>query len=124
MAERSGPRVTNLDGAMSSEHSVFLESSLDHDVPDMMVTRRADDRPKLCPLYQLQLEPSQNLWVLQHPDGMIKLNATTAEVLRRCDGSLSLNQLVEDLERDDAPARLHGDVRDVLGDAYGRGWIV
>ena len=89
-----------------------------------MISPRIDDRPALAPLYRLQFEQAQKRWVLLYPEGMVKLNATAAEILRRCDGSLSVHELIDGLERDYAPAQLRGDVCHFLGDAYGRGWII
>ena len=85
---------------------------------------RLDERPAVASLYRLQFEPAQDAWVLLYPEGMVKLNATAAEILRRCDGSSSVEQLVGGLERDFAPADLRADVHHFLGDAYGRGWLV
>ena len=82
-----------------------------------------DDCPAIAPLYRLQFEAAQQGWVLLYPEGMVKLNATAAEVLRRCDGETSVHQLITGLERDFAPADLRADVCHFLGDAHGRGWI-
>jgi pyrroloquinoline quinone biosynthesis protein D len=82
-----------------------------------------DDRPAIASLYRLQFEPAQQAWVLLYPEGMVKLNATAAEVLRRCDGATSVEKLITGLERDFAPADLRADVCHFLGDAHGRGWI-
>jgi len=85
---------------------------------------RLDERPAIASLYRLQFEPAQDAWVLLYPEGMVKLNATAAEILRRCDGHASVEQLITGLERDFAPADLRADVHYFLGDAYGRGWLV
>lgn len=80
--------------------------------------------PALSRVYRLQFEAAQNGWVLLYPEGMVKLNASAAEILRRCDGTLSVRQLIEGLERDYAPAQLRAEVCHFLGEAYGRGWLV
>ena len=90
----------------------------------MTVNPNTDDKPSLSRLYRLQFEAAQKIWVLLYPEGMVKLNATAAEILRRCDGSTSVNALIENLEHDYAPAQLRGEVTHFLGEAYGRGWIV
>ena len=33
-------------------------------------------------MFRLQFEPVQDCWVLLYPEGMIKLNASAAEILR------------------------------------------
>jgi pyrroloquinoline quinone biosynthesis protein D len=82
-----------------------------------------DHRPAIAALYRLQFERAQQAWVLLYPEGMVKLNASAAEVLRRCDGATSVQQIVAGLERDFAPADVRADVCQFLGDAHGRGWI-
>jgi pyrroloquinoline quinone biosynthesis protein D len=82
-----------------------------------------DAKPAVAPLYRLQFEPAQQGWVLLYPEGMVKLNVSAAEILRRCDGATSVHELIVGLERDFAPAELRADVCHFLGDAHGRGWI-
>jgi pyrroloquinoline quinone biosynthesis protein D len=82
-----------------------------------------DDLPSITPMYRLQFEPAQRAWVLLYPEGMVRLNASAAEVLRRCDGATSVQALIAALERDFAPADVRADVCHFLGDAHGRGWI-
>jgi pyrroloquinoline quinone biosynthesis protein D len=55
---------------------------------------------------------------------MVKLNGPAGEILRRCDGRSTVQQLVRDLERSFGERDLGGDVCDFLSDAYGRGWII
>ncbi|HEX6708438.1 MAG TPA: pyrroloquinoline quinone biosynthesis peptide chaperone PqqD [Albitalea sp.] len=80
-------------------------------------------RPALSPLYRLQYEPAQQAWVLLYPEGMVRLNASAAEILGRCDGRSGVEEIVATLERDFAPADLRDDVVRFLGDAHERGWI-
>jgi pyrroloquinoline quinone biosynthesis protein D len=87
------------------------------------MTLSLDDRPAISKMYRLQFEAAQQAWVLLYPEGMVKLNASAAEVLRRCDGATTVQQLVAGLERDFAPADVRADVCHFLGDAHGRGWI-
>jgi pyrroloquinoline quinone biosynthesis protein D len=81
------------------------------------------ERPAIASLYRLQYEPAQQAWVLLYPEGMVRLNASAAEILRRCDGATGVEQLIAGLERDYAPAELRDDVTCFLEDAHGRGWI-
>jgi pyrroloquinoline quinone biosynthesis protein D len=83
-----------------------------------------ESTPAIAPLYRLQYEAVQENWVLLYPEGMVKLNGPAGEILRRCDGRLTVQQLVSDLERSFGESDLGGDVRDFLSDAYGRGWII
>jgi pyrroloquinoline quinone biosynthesis protein D len=88
-----------------------------------MTTIGIDHRPAVSPLYRLQFEAAQGAWVLLYPEGMVCLNASAAEILRRCDGATSLELLVAGLERDFPGAELRADVCHFLADAHGRGWI-
>jgi len=87
------------------------------------MTLSLDDRPAVSKMYRLQFEPAQQAWVLLYPEGMVKLNASAAEVLKRCDGATTVQELVANLERDFATADVRADVCHFLGDAHGRGWI-
>jgi pyrroloquinoline quinone biosynthesis protein D len=90
----------------------------------MTALPRIDSTPAVAPLYRLQYESAQQSWVLLYPEGMVKLNDPAGEILRRCDGRLTVQQLVSDLERSFGESDLSGDVCEFLSDAYGRGWIV
>src|ERR1700735_4922806 len=46
----------------------------------------ATSRPSLGRGFRLQWEAAQNAYVLLFPEGMIKLNATAGEIMKRCDG--------------------------------------
>lgn len=83
-----------------------------------------DARPRLSPLYRMQFEGTQDCWVLLYPEGMVKLNSTAAEILRRCDGQANVQHVITTLERDFAQPDLRDDVCRFLKDAYARGWLV
>ena len=85
---------------------------------------RLESTPAIAPLYRLQYEAAQENWVLLYPEGMVKLNGPAGEILRRCDGRLTVQQLVSELERSFGESDLRGDVCDFLSDTYGRGWII
>ena len=42
--------------------------------------------PRVGPGFRLQWEPAQNCHVLLYPEGMVKLNQSAGEILKRCDG--------------------------------------
>jgi pyrroloquinoline quinone biosynthesis protein D len=44
------------------------------------------ERPRLNRLFRLQWEEAQQAYVLLYPEGMVKLNLSAAEILKRCDG--------------------------------------
>ncbi len=81
------------------------------------------DRPQVATMYRLQFEPAQDCWVLLYPEGMVKLNMPAAEILRRCDGQRSVDEIVAELEAAFAPSALRDDVCNFLGQARQRGWL-
>jgi pyrroloquinoline quinone biosynthesis protein D len=58
----------------------------------------ADVRPRIGPGFRLQWEPAQDCHVLLYPEGMVKLNQSAGEILRRCDGERDVAAIVADLE--------------------------
>ena len=55
-------------------------------------------RPRIGAGFRLQWEPAQECHVLLYPEGMVKLNQSAGEILKRCDGERSLDEIVRDLE--------------------------
>jgi pyrroloquinoline quinone biosynthesis protein D len=55
-------------------------------------------RPRIGAGFRLQWEPAQNGHVLLYPEGMVKLNQSAGEILKRCDGERSIDDIVRDLE--------------------------
>ena len=80
-------------------------------------------RPSLKPIFRLQWEPAQNAHVLLYPEGMVKLNQSAAEILKRCDGTRDLQALVAELERAFETTGIEAEVRAFLAEARTRGWI-
>lgn len=81
------------------------------------------EKPQLSRLFRLQFEKAQNAYVLLYPEGMVKLNDSAAEILRRCNGDLDIAGIVSDLEQSFATTGLQGDVESFLQAAQERGWI-
>ncbi len=81
------------------------------------------DKPKLSRLYRLQWEEAQDNYVLLYPEGMVKLNQSAAEILKRCDGERDVAAIVSDLESAFSVSGLDADVREFLQTANERGWV-
>jgi pyrroloquinoline quinone biosynthesis protein D len=79
--------------------------------------------PRIRRGFRLQWEAAQNAHVLLYPEGMVKLNGSAGEILSRCSGTLSIEQIVLDLERAFAAQALSQDVQRFLAYALERGWI-
>lgn len=81
-------------------------------------------KPKLARLFRMQWEEAQGAYVLLYPEGMVKLNQSAGEILKRCDGERDLAALVADLEQSFGATGLEPDVKGFLEVATERGWIV
>ncbi len=81
------------------------------------------EHPKLSRLFRLQWEEVQNSFVLLYPEGMVTLNQSSAEILKRCDGTRDLAAIISDLETVFSMTGLRADVEEFLRTAQEHGWI-
>ena len=81
-------------------------------------------KPKLARLFRMQYEEAQQNWVLLYPEGMVQLNQSASEILKRCDGERDVPAIVADLEHTFNVQGLEKDVTGFLEIATERGWIV
>ena len=56
-----------------------------------------DAKPKLPRGVRLTHNEAQGGWVLLAPERVFKADATAVEIIKRCDGQLTLGQIVDDL---------------------------
>lgn len=82
-----------------------------------------EDRPRLHRGFRMQWEEAQDAHVLLYPEGMVRLNRPAAEILKRCDGARSIDEIVEALERDFGTSGLRADVLGFLAHAREKGWL-
>ncbi len=80
-------------------------------------------RPRINRLFRFQWEPAQQAHVLLYPEGMVKLNQSAGEILKRCDGSTSVAEIVADLESAFNASNLAADVDAFLIMADAQNWI-
>lgn len=80
--------------------------------------------PKLSRLFRLQWEEAQQAYVLLYPEGLVRLNPSAAEILKLCDGSREVADLVRELETAFQASDLGPDVLAFLAEARQRGWLV
>ena len=83
----------------------------------------AMSRPAVERGFRLQWEPAQNAHVLLYPEGMIKLNGSAGEILKRCDGASTLAHITADLERAFATSNLSDDVMRFVIMAVEKKWL-
>ncbi len=81
-------------------------------------------KPKLARLFRMQWEEAQGAYVLLYPEGMVKLNQSAGEILKRCDGERDLTAIVTDIEQSFGATGLEPEVKGFLEIATERGWIV
>ena len=79
--------------------------------------------PALASMFRFQWEEAQQCHVLLFPEGMIKLNQSSGEILKLCDGTRDVASIVEALETKFQASGLAGDVLEFLEAAHGNGWI-
>lgn len=84
-----------------------------------------DSQAKLAfsPLHRLQWEETQQQYVILYPEGMVELNRPAAEILKLCDGTRTLDHIVEELERKFATTGLRDDIVELAQSALDHGWI-
>ena len=63
-----------------------------------MSTVESAARPRIGHGFRLQWEPAQQCHVLLYPEGMVKLNQSAGEILKRCDGTRDVAAIVDDLQ--------------------------
>jgi pyrroloquinoline quinone biosynthesis protein D len=56
-----------------------------------------DQRPRLPRGVRLKFDEARNEWLLLAPERVIKANAIAVEILKRCDGTRSVQALVDEL---------------------------
>lgn len=67
-------------------------------------------QPKVSSGFRLQWEPVQDCYVLLYPEGMVKLNGSAGEIMKRCDGMSSIAVMTADIEKTFALQGLESDV--------------
>jgi pyrroloquinoline quinone biosynthesis protein D len=83
----------------------------------------AMSRPEVERGFRLQWEAAQNAHVLLYPEGMIKLNTSAGEILKRCDGATTIADITADLERAFAASDLSEDVIRFINMAVEKKWL-
>jgi pyrroloquinoline quinone biosynthesis protein D len=80
-------------------------------------------RPAIGRGFRLQWEPAQSAHVLLYPEGMVKLNGSAGEILKRCDGERTVTDIVQELEAAFAASGLAADVTAFVSMAVARKWL-
>ena len=73
--------------------------------------------------HRLQWEEAQQAHVLLYPEGMVTLNHTAGEILKRCDGARTIEDIIGDLQARFPDAPVAADTIEFLAVARDRGWL-
>jgi pyrroloquinoline quinone biosynthesis protein D len=79
--------------------------------------------PRLNRRFRMQWEEAQQAHVLLYPEGMVRLNQSAGEILKRCDGATTVDDIVAQLERQFNATGLRDDVLGLLAHALDKDWI-
>lgn len=84
---------------------------------------QASDCIEIAPAFHFRWEESQGAYVLLYPEGVVKLNESAGEILKRCTGERSVTQIITDLQQQFPDADLEASVRRFLEVSHDNGWI-
>jgi pyrroloquinoline quinone biosynthesis protein D len=87
------------------------------------VTLNTDLPIQFSRTHRLQWEEIQQKYVILYPEGMVELNQSSAEILKLCDGTRTITQIVSELEEKFAAQGLYNDINAFLEAALQNGWI-
>ncbi|MEJ8799111.1 pyrroloquinoline quinone biosynthesis peptide chaperone PqqD [Trinickia caryophylli] len=71
-------------------------------------------------------EASQDAYVILYPEGLVKLNASAGEILKRCDGMRSVSSVIAELQAAYAGAdgaQIADATRAFIDTARHKGWL-
>jgi pyrroloquinoline quinone biosynthesis protein D len=91
---------------------------MSHSTPEAL-----PEQPRLNRLFRLQWEEVQQAYVLLYPEGMVKLNQSAAEILKRCDGERTVDQIISELEQAFGESDLRDPIEGMLRAAFANDWI-
>ena len=83
----------------------------------------SESKPRIGPGFRLQWEPAQERHVLLYPEGMVQLNGSAGEIMKRCDGESSMAAIVADLEQAFDTTGLEPEVRGFVEVAAQQNWL-
>jgi pyrroloquinoline quinone biosynthesis protein D len=91
-------------------------------MPESVLT----ERPRLAPGVRLHFDQTRNIWVLLGPERVIETEGPASEILRRCDGTRTLGQIIDELAAlyTADRAEIEGDVKDMLAELVGKRMVV
>jgi pyrroloquinoline quinone biosynthesis protein D len=88
-----------------------------------MTELTTQSQPRIGHGFRLQWEEAQSSFVLLYPEGMVKLNQSAGEIMKRCDGKADVSAIVADIESAFNAQGLEKDVRGFIEVAAKQRWL-
>lgn len=84
------------------------------------------ERPRLAPGVRLHFDKTRGAWVLLCPERVIEAEGPASEILKRCDGTRSVDAIIDELAAAFTADRavIAADVTDMLTDMAAKGLLV
>lgn len=80
-------------------------------------------RPVLLPAFHIQYDAARGMWQLQCPHAQVELNASAAEILRRCDGQRTITMIVQEVETWFNTQGIADDVHTLIAQVLHKSWL-
>jgi pyrroloquinoline quinone biosynthesis protein D len=84
------------------------------------------ERPRLAPGVRLHFDATRDAWMLLAPERVIEMEGPASEILQRCDGGRTIEQIIDELavvytaDR----AEIAGDVADMLAELVAKRMLI
>lgn len=88
-----------------------------------MQTTKSNSKPNINKLAKLKYDETRNLNFILLPEKIVKLNGTANAILGLCDGTKTISEIIELLEKKFSVDAIEKDVMDFISDAKNHGWI-
>lgn len=82
-----------------------------------------DGKPRLVPKGRLRFDKVRGDDMLLLPERVVRLNTSSAAILRLCDGTRTTTEIIAKLEAEFEADGLSGDVLGFLREAREKGWV-
>jgi pyrroloquinoline quinone biosynthesis protein D len=87
-------------------------------------TLLVDDLVRVAPHHRLRWEEAQGCYVLLYPEGIVQLNETAAEIMRRCEQAKVVASIMREVQTLYPEEPVDDDVRAFLEEAISHGWVI